>query len=96
MTRVSTEGGSQPVWRGDGKELFYVAADNKLMSVTVKAEATFEAGTPIALFRIDPSGGGGFYDVTRDGQRFLVNTSVTRAESLPITVVVNWTSFLKK
>ena len=94
--RVSTEGGSQPVWRGDGKELFYLAADNKLMSLTVKAAATFEAGTPVALFRIDPLGGGGFYDVTRDGQRFLINTSVTRAESLPITVVVNWASFLKK
>jgi hypothetical protein len=82
------------VWQRDGKELFYVAADNKLMSVPVKTALAFEAGPPAALFRIDPSGGGGFYDVTPDGQRFLVNTSVTRAESLPITAVVNWTAAL--
>jgi serine/threonine protein kinase/Tol biopolymer transport system component len=94
--RISTDGGSQPVWRRDGKELFYLAADNKLMSVPVKSGVTFAAESPTALFRIDPSGGGGFYDVARDGQRFLVNTSVTRAESLPITVVVNWTASLKR
>jgi hypothetical protein len=84
------------VWRSDGKELFFVTADNKLMSVAVKSGVTFAAESPTALFRIDPSGGGGFYDVTRDGQRFLVNTSVTRAESLPITVVVNWSESLKR
>ena len=93
--RISTAGGSQPVWRRDGKELFYLAADNKLMSVSVKSGQEFSGESPTALFRIDPSGGGGFYDVTRDGQRFLVNTSVTRAESLPITVVVNWTASLR-
>jgi Tol biopolymer transport system component len=94
--RISTAGGSQPAWRQDGKELFYLASDNKLMSVAVKSGTTFEAGSPTVLFRIDPSGGGGFYDVSRDGQRFLVNTSLTRAETLPITVVVNWTSSLKR
>ena len=91
---ISTAGGSQPVWRRDGKELFYLAADNKLMVVPVKVGAGFEAGVPTALFRIDPAVEHA-YDVTSDGQRFLVNTNVTRAESLPITVVVNWTDSLK-
>jgi len=94
--RISNAGGSQPVWRRDGKELFYLGADNRLMSVPVKSGTTFEAGAPSVLFRIDPSGGGGFYDVAHDGKQFLVNTSVSRAETLPITVVVNWTASLKR
>jgi dipeptidyl aminopeptidase/acylaminoacyl peptidase len=92
---ISTAGGSQPVWRRDGKELFYLAADNRLMVVPVKVGSSFESGVPAALFRIDPAVEHA-YDVTSDGQRFLVNTNVTRAESLPITVVVNWTASLKR
>ncbi|MDQ3174094.1 MAG: hypothetical protein M3Q91_10365 [Acidobacteriota bacterium] len=48
--RVSTGGGSQPKWRRDGRELFYIAADRKLMAVDVKLGATFEAGVPKTLF----------------------------------------------
>jgi Tol biopolymer transport system component len=48
--RISTGGGCQPQWRRDGKELFYVAADRKLMAVDVKTGATFEAGVPKPLF----------------------------------------------
>ncbi len=92
---ISTAGGSQPVWRRDGRELFYLAADNKLMVLPVKVGASFEAGVPTVLFRIDPAAQHS-YDVTSDGQRFLVNTNVTRAESLPITAVVNWTASLKR
>ena len=90
--KVSTAGGSQPVWRRDGEELFYVSADNELMSAPVKPGRLLEIGQPETLFKIDPGGGGGFYDVSPNGDRFLVNTAVTRAESLPITVVVNWTT----
>jgi Tol biopolymer transport system component len=93
--RISTAGGSQPVWRRDGKELFYLAADNKLMAVPVKIGASFEAGAPTALFRVDPAAEHA-YDVTADGQRFLVNTNMSRAESLPITAVVNWAASLKR
>jgi Tol biopolymer transport system component len=89
--RVSTAGGSQPAWSRQGAELFYLTSENRLVSVPVNAGDRFEAGKPQPLFRIDPSGGGGYYDASSDGQRFLVNTSVTRAESLPITVVVDWT-----
>jgi hypothetical protein len=86
---ISTSGGSQPVWRRDGKELFYVAADNRLMVVPVKLGTRFEAGVPTVLFRIDPAAEHA-YDVTSDGQRFLVNTNVNRVETLPLTAVVNW------
>ena len=92
---ISTAGGSQPVWRRDGKEMFYLAADNKLMAVPVKLGADFEAGAPIVLFRIDPAAEHA-YDVTADGQRFLVNTNVNRAETLPITAVIHWAAALKR
>ena len=99
-TRVSTAGGTQPSWRRNGKELFYLAADSKIMAVSVKTGDTFEAGIPRPLFRIDSvvgiySAGASEYDVTADGERFLVNMAVAEARSLPITVVVNWTAELK-
>ena len=92
---ISTDGGSQPVWRRDGKELFYLAADGRLLAVPVKLGASFEAGVPTVLFRIDPAGEQA-YDVTADGQRFLVNTNVTRLEALPLTAVINWAATLKR
>jgi eukaryotic-like serine/threonine-protein kinase len=48
--RISTDGGAQPRWRSDGKELFYVSADRKIMSVAVKTVPAFEAGSPSPLF----------------------------------------------
>jgi len=94
--RISTAGGESPRWRRDGKELFYLAADKKLMAVPVKSgAATFEAEAPTALFKID-SILEGDYDVTADGQRFLINSSVAGAQSLPFTVVLNWTTQLKR
>jgi hypothetical protein len=99
--QISTNGGTQPKWRPDGKELFYLASDGKLMAVPVKAEATFEAGVAKALFPTMFGGqvGGGFerYRVTPDGQRFLINTLPQgQGSSAPITVVLNWSTVLKK
>ncbi len=97
--QISIAGGTSPRWRRDGRELFFIAADKKLMTVPVRVGTTFEAGTPAALFRIDARDGprgSGDYDVTADGQRFLVNTSVTEANLLPLTAVVNWTRDLKR
>jgi serine/threonine protein kinase/Tol biopolymer transport system component len=101
-TRVSTNGGVQPRWRRDGKELFYLSPDRKLMAAPLAAGATLEAGTPKALFDVHllPTGSGApyaayQYDMTRDGQRFLVNTPLGNA-TVPITVVLNWTAGLKK
>ena len=93
--RVSVHGGAQPRWRRDGKELFYLALDGRLMAVPVSTTPTaIETGSPRVLF--DTRIRGGFMDrrnqyvVTRDGQRFLVNLSAEDENSAPITVVMNW------
>jgi Tol biopolymer transport system component len=102
--QVSTGGGAQPQWRRDGKELFYLAPDRKIMAVEVNSTGpTFVAGVPKPLFEahvstIFPGGAGNwpYYAVTGDGQRFLVNTLVGDSQSAPLTVVMNWTSGLKR
>jgi serine/threonine protein kinase/Tol biopolymer transport system component len=98
--QVSINGGSQPKWRLDGTELFYLAADGKLMDVPVTANANFKQGIPKALFQTMFIGdrGGGFehYQVTADGQSFLINTPSAEGTDAPITVVLNWTAGLKK
>jgi Tol biopolymer transport system component len=90
--KVSSGGGELPRWRRDGKELFYLAPDHRLMAVTVKTEGAFEVGNPAALFRV----GEGLreYEIEASGQRFLVNIGASGAQSLPLTVVVNWTTGL--
>jgi eukaryotic-like serine/threonine-protein kinase len=96
---VSTQGGADPRWRRDGKELFYLAADHKLMAVEVKTGPTFEAGVPRALFQarvIDLYDVYKHYTVTKDGQRFLFVTPVEEVNSDPITVVLNWTAELRR
>ncbi len=99
--QVSTAGGSEPRWRRDGRELFYLAPDGKLMAVEVQQGPTFEAGVAKPLFqtraREHVSSNDTFsYDVSADGQRFLVNTDVGEAISSPLTVVFNWVAELKK
>src|ERR1700684_2113273 len=71
-------GGDQPKWRSDGKELFYIAPDSRMMAVPVKTGANFDAGTPVALFQANPrelvaTSEQFSYDVSKDGQRFLIN-----------------------
>jgi serine/threonine protein kinase/Tol biopolymer transport system component len=101
--RVSSNGGVQPRWRRDGKELFYIAADGKLMAVDVKTLPTFQADSPRSLFDPLVFGGGNStqvvgYDVTPDGRRFLVNSVPQSGSSAPepITVVLNWAAGLPK
>jgi len=97
--RVSTNGGSEPKWRRDGKELFYLSADRKLMAVDVRLGATFEAGVPKPLFEtrvLVLTSFRNHYAVTADGQRFLVNTNLEQTDFTPISVVVNWTAELKQ
>ena len=96
--RVSTNSGMQPRWRHDGKELFYISADRKLMAVDVNAgPSTFEAGVPRQLFetRITVLEGRNIYGVTRDGQRFLINSGESPFGA-QLNVVLNWTADLKK
>ena len=91
---VSRGGGTEPRWRGDGNELFYLAPDGKMMAVEVKAGQEFGAGTPHPLFET-PSGTI-MGDVSADGKRFLLVTPVGSSASAPFTVVLNWTAGLKK
>ena len=94
---VSRDGGTEPRWRGDGKELFFVAADKKLMAAAVDVKAdTLEIGNAQPLFETRPTASPGtHYDVTRDGKRFLVQMA-GEGGSPPLTLVVNWTADLKK
>ena len=93
--RVSVAGGSEPHWRRDVKELFYLAPDRTMMAVDVTTGATLETGTPHPLFRTQAPSPGSFwrmnYDVTADGSRFLVTTPVEgAAPASSINVVLNW------
>jgi eukaryotic-like serine/threonine-protein kinase len=95
--QISTTGGSSPRWRGDGKELFYVAADGMLTSVAIDAERTFQSGAPQPLFQTMFRGGvSASYTVSPDGTRFLMNVPPGADVMTPITVVTNWTSLLQK
>ena len=91
---VSRGGGTEPRWRGDGKELFYLAPDGKMMAVEVMAGPEFRGGTPAPLFQTPPGAIVG--DVTADGKRFLLVTPVGPSASAPFTVVLNWTAGSKK
>jgi hypothetical protein len=98
--RVSSNGGAWPRWRRDGKELFYVGLDRKVMSVEVRAVSrSLEFGTPIGLFAIPLTRGENDaypYDVMPDGQRFLALAQDSDAETPPITVLFNWFTELKQ
>jgi len=90
----------EPRWRGDGKELFYLSSDGKMMAVPVTTGANFDASSPVALFQATPrepvSNRDLFvYDVSRDGQRFLILTQVKKAETTPMAIL-NWPAKLNK
>jgi Tol biopolymer transport system component len=93
--QVSTGGGVKPRWSADGKELYYIAPDDKLMAVKASAkDVSFQAQAPTPLFstKIVLTGSALFkaqYAVTRDG-RFLINETTGQATVSPITVIINW------
>ena len=89
--QISTSGGDAPRWRADGKELYYMASDGKLMAVAVAQGAAFAPGTPEALFQTLVSVGvqKPNYDVARDG-RILVNTELSETANEPIHLLLNW------
>jgi eukaryotic-like serine/threonine-protein kinase len=98
--RISTGGGIEPVWRRDGRELFYLAADRSLMSVDVQTADTFKASAPVHLFQtrlatvLNTAYTRNQYAVSGDGQRFLLCEPA--ATPAPITVIVNWTARLRQ
>jgi Tol biopolymer transport system component len=95
--QVSMAGGTWPRWRPDGGEISYRALDNRLMTAEVDGQkAAFQVGAVRTLFNARPGGPRYIYDVTPDGQRFLMNTLVEEAASAPITLVVNWPALSRK
>ncbi|HEY1335878.1 MAG TPA: hypothetical protein VGF59_00145, partial [Bryobacteraceae bacterium] len=99
--QISPSGGSQPAWRADGKEVFYIAANGTMTAVPVEvAGDDLRPGTPTALFPTEMTlrrGAARDYDVTPDGKRFLLALpqSAAHAEA-PITVIINWPKLLEK
>jgi serine/threonine protein kinase/Tol biopolymer transport system component len=96
--QVSTGGGAQPRWRKDGKELFYIAPDRRLMAVEVTLGPSFQMGTPTPLFQTQVNNftSPNRYVVSGDGQRFLINSTVQEASRTPIVVILNWAAGIKK
>jgi eukaryotic-like serine/threonine-protein kinase len=101
--QLSTNGGFTPRWRGDGRELYYLTLDRKIMAVDVRpTQLAFEVqqARPLFVAPVDvvSAAAGNRFDVTADGQRFLINAPVenSTSASLGTVVVVNWAAGLKK
>ncbi len=91
--QVSTRGGSTPRWRGDGKMLYFIAPDRKLMAAAITAGDSVEAGVPEALFetrlpQLFPGYVG--YDVSADGRRFLLANETEDRGETSLVVIANW------
>ena len=98
--QISQGGGAEPAWRKDGRELFYLGSDGKLRAVAVRTDPDFEAvGATMELFephipvRFAPYRSN--YDVSDDGQRFVVNTAIEGTRQRSISVVLDWASALR-
>lgn len=98
--QISTDGGSEPRWRGDGREIFFLGADRRMMAVPVSTQPTFQHGAAAALFTTRVADFANpyrtSYDVTPDGQRFLINEAADDATQPAISMVVNWHALLKR
>jgi Tol biopolymer transport system component len=99
--QISSGGGEQPRWRGDGRELYFLSLDGKMMATPATTGSNFSAGSPVALFQANPreliaTSEHMVYDVSKDGQRFLINTVVRSEDTQPMTVVLNWSAKLNK
>jgi eukaryotic-like serine/threonine-protein kinase len=95
--QVSRNGGLQPLWRGDGKELFFLAPDATLMAAAVDTSNGFQTAAAQPLFPsgIPLAGTRRQYAVARDGHHFLM-TAAERSSTIPLTVVVNWPATLRR
>jgi serine/threonine protein kinase len=99
--RISPNGGVEPRWRSDGRELFYIAADQHMMAVSIAPDGPFQAGVPTRLFQTHTSPTtraivGRQYVVTADGQRFLINQLGLQPAESRISVVINWPGGLRQ
>jgi len=96
--QVSNEGGNDPSWREDGKEIYYRSPDQKLMAVEIHGGADFQAGVPQALFpiRIRVGNPRNKYTPYPDGQRFMIAAPLGRDAMSPTTIVLNWPAGMGK
>jgi serine/threonine protein kinase len=93
---VESVGGGDVRWRGDGQELFYVTDDQMMTAVQVRESTRgFRVLGSQSLFRLQLPNNVGFYDVTRDGKRFLVNVRTWKEQTKPLMVITNWTAELQ-
>jgi hypothetical protein len=98
---VSNTGGTQPRWRADCNELFYLARDGKMTAVKLTAGGYVDSGPPLPLFQASPReqvAGSELatYDVAKDGLRFLINTQMERRGAVPMMVILNWNANLQR
>jgi Tol biopolymer transport system component/predicted Ser/Thr protein kinase len=96
--QISSGGGNYPRWRRDGSEIFYLAPDNKLMAASVNSKgASFEVSAVKPLFATRIAFRGSYkYDVSPDGQKFLIDSAPEQATTSPLTIVLNWEAGVKK
>jgi eukaryotic-like serine/threonine-protein kinase len=92
--QISLDSGAQPRWRKDGKELFFVSRDRKVMAVDIQTGLGVTVGVPHTLFETKINAP--YWDVSADGQRFLLATATALTADSPITVVLNWWAGIRK
>jgi dipeptidyl aminopeptidase/acylaminoacyl peptidase len=99
--QISTQGGAHPRWRGDGREIYYLDPNRRIVAVAIRAEQNLDVGrstplfdTPLS-FPTQPAGPAYSYDVTADGQQFLISAPPD-STSGPIMVVLNWAAGLQR
>lgn len=94
---ISTSGGTRPLWARSGTELFYLDGASAMTRVPIQTAPTFSAGTPTKLFdtRYFSGGSGRSYDVSPDGQRFLMVKAAGTEQAPSMVVVLNWLEELK-
>jgi eukaryotic-like serine/threonine-protein kinase len=98
--QISNDGGDCPLWRNDGKELFYVGGSDSIVAVPVETGATFRAAARQTLFRVprlpNLASSRTVFVLSPDGQRILVNQLLEESNQTPVSVVANWDAELKK
>jgi Tol biopolymer transport system component len=90
--KVSVAGGLAPRWRGDGREIYYLTPEGKVMAIPISLAPSFQPGPPVVLFSKRNAG----WDAAADGQRFLINSLPEDTGSPPLTMLINWTALLTK
>src|SRR5438105_339260 len=97
--QISSSGGSEPQWSDDGKQIFFRGGDDTMCRIDVETVPTFRVSNPVVLFPLHARWlniGGRQWQVTADGQRFLLDELIPEEAPAPITVIRNWAQHLKK